>query len=124
MKKLWILKKSLVGILMIVPILVFLSTGIAHADRWAIAYGTAQSDQAYSVQQTSDGGFIVAGVTDTSGSSAAWVFKLDANGGIEWQKTYGGVDTNYVVKSIQQTSDGGTLWLVRLMLTAHMMYRS
>jgi uncharacterized delta-60 repeat protein len=107
MKKLWILKKSLVGILMIVPILVFLSTGIAHADRWAIAYGTAQSDQAYSVQQTSDGGFIVAGVTDTSGSSAAWVFKLDANGGIEWQKTYGGTDTNYVVKSIQQTSDGG-----------------
>jgi uncharacterized delta-60 repeat protein len=106
MKKLWILKKSLLGILMIVPILVLISTGVAHADRWAIAYGTAQSDQAYSVQQTSDGGFIVAGVTNTSGYSAAWVLKLDANGGIEWQKTYGGTDTNYVVKSIQQTSDG------------------
>jgi uncharacterized delta-60 repeat protein len=106
MKKLWILKECLMGVFLIVPILVFLSTGVAHADRWAIAYGSAQSDQAYSVQQTSDGGFIVAGVTNSSGSSAAWVLKLDANGGVAWQKTYGG-EGNYAVYSVQQTADGG-----------------
>ncbi len=36
----------------------------------------------------------------------AWVIKLDANGNVQWQKTYGGRydDEAY---SIQQTSDGG-----------------
>ena len=107
MKKSRILKKCLMGVFLIVPILVFLSTGVAHADRWAMAYGSAQSDQAYSIQETSDGGFIVAGVTDSSGSSAARVLKLDANGGVTWQKTYGGEGNNYAVYSVQQTADGG-----------------
>jgi uncharacterized delta-60 repeat protein len=107
MKKSWMLKKCLMGVFLIVPILVFLSTGVAHADRWAMAYGSAQSDQAYSIQETLDGGFIVAGVTDSSGSSAAWVLKLDANGVVTWQKTYGGEGNNYAVYSIQQTADGG-----------------
>jgi hypothetical protein len=75
---------------------------------WQNTYGGAQTDYFYSVQQTSDGGYIVAGETYSfgAGSSDIWVLKLDGNGTAEWQKTYGGSQTEYGA-AIQQTSDGG-----------------
>ncbi len=75
---------------------------------WQHTYGGTSYDDAYAVQQTSDGGYIVAGDTESfgAGDSDMWVLKLDASGNISWQKTYGGTaydETN----AIQQTSDGG-----------------
>ncbi len=62
-------------------------------------------------QQTSDGGFVAAGFTNSfgAGSYDAWVVKLDSTGGVTWQKTYGGTGFDRVGGSqgIQQTSDGG-----------------
>jgi nicotinamide riboside kinase len=75
---------------------------------WAKTYGGTGWDDAYSVQQTSDGGYIVAGRTDSFGAGSRDIFliKTDANGNIIWAKTYGG--TNYdEAYSVQQTSDGG-----------------
>lgn len=62
-----------------------------------------------SIQQTSDGGYIVAGETDSNagaGGGDSWIFKLDADGNMEWQKTYGGSNSD-VAYSVQQTFDGG-----------------
>jgi TolB-like protein len=75
---------------------------------WAKTYGGANDDVAYSIHQTSDGGFIVAGGTHsfTTVNGDVWVLKLDANGNIQWQKIYGGNGVD-VARSIQQTSDGG-----------------
>ena len=76
---------------------------------WQMAYGDNYiDDRANSVQQTSDGGYIVAGYTNSSGAggSDVWVLKLDANGDVLWQKTYGG-NLDDVANSVQQTSDGG-----------------
>ena len=75
------------------------------------AYGGNGDDLAYSVHQTSDGGYIVAGVTNfqigpESASADVWVLKLDSAGIIQWQNTYGGTGVNEA-HSIQQTSDGG-----------------
>jgi len=63
---------------------------------------------ATSIQQTDDGGYIVAGWTDSFGAGLDdfWVLKLDENGNVEWQKTYGGSDADRA-ESIQQTDDGG-----------------
>jgi hypothetical protein len=61
------------------------------------------------VQQTSDGGYIVAGSTNSSGvpgNPHAWVVKLDALGNVVWQKTYGGTGPDGAC-SVQQTTDGG-----------------
>ena len=76
--------------------------------QWAKTYGEAGYDLAYSVQQTSDGGYIVAGHTDSFGAGLDDIFliKTDANGNIIWAKTYGGTDY-YYTSSVQQTSDGG-----------------
>ncbi|HVP80104.1 MAG TPA: thrombospondin type 3 repeat-containing protein [Thermodesulfobacteriota bacterium] len=75
---------------------------------WQKTYGGYSSDFANSVQQTSDGGYIVAGSTYSFGAGAfdIWVLKLKANGEVDWQKTYGGSGYEYG-SFIQQTSDGG-----------------
>jgi len=75
---------------------------------WAKIFGGVNEDVAHSVQQTSDGGYIVAGETSSSGAGSAdfWILKLNSNGDIVWQKTYGGSNDD-IARSIQQTSDGG-----------------
>ena len=75
---------------------------------WQKTYGGPGTEAAYSIQQTTDSGYIVAGYTDSygAGSSDMWVLKLNANGNVTWQKTYGGPDTE-AAYSIQQTTDSG-----------------
>jgi len=97
-----------------------------HA-QWAKTYGGAGKDEAYAIQQTSDGGYIVAGLTESfeDETGDVWIIKIDPNGNIEWQKTYGRgyLDAAY---SIVQTYDGGyvivgalaregwTIWVLKL----------
>jgi len=77
-------------------------------------FGGSNWDQAYSIQQTEDGGYIVAGYTSSNdgyvsgnhGSYDAWIVKLNDNGELQWQKCLGGSDDDYA-QSIQQTEDGG-----------------
>jgi len=77
---------------------------------WAASYGGKESEYAYtsSIQQTSDGGYVVAGETESFGAGDwdIWILKLDEDGTIQWQKTYGG-QSHDEASSIQQTSDGG-----------------
>jgi len=85
-----------------------LSPALALASTWAGSSGGDFSDIAYSIHETIDGGFIVAGYTDSFGAGDydCWVLKLDANGSSVWQKTYGGSDYDAAF-SIQKTSDSG-----------------
>ncbi|MFL5786674.1 MAG: SBBP repeat-containing protein [Flavisolibacter sp.] len=84
--------------------------------KWSKAFGGSRDDLPYSIVATNDGGFLVAGVTlsidgDVSisfGSGDAWIIKLDSNGNLIWQKSYGGNDyeeAGYIV----QTKDGNYL---------------
>jgi len=78
------------------------------AQQWARVYGGDSYDIANSIQQTTDGGYIVAGYTSSfgAGNDDAWVLKLNSSGDVIWQKTYGGSGYDYAY-SIQQTTDGG-----------------
>ena len=82
-----------------------------HGDSvWTKAYGGARDDEGYSVQQTSDSGYIVVGSTYSFGASYeddAWLIKTDPNGDTIWTKRYG--ETNHSDRgySVQQTDEGG-----------------
>ncbi len=75
---------------------------------WTKTYGGSNQDGAYSVQLTSDGGFIIAGYTNSygAGNSDFWLIKTDENGDEEWNQTYGGSGIDEA-SSVQQTIDGG-----------------
>jgi uncharacterized delta-60 repeat protein len=71
---------------------------------WQKTYGGSEYDEASSIQQTEDGGYIVAGSTSSFGAGYhLLILKLSSDGEVEWQKTYGGDEAS----SIQQTEDGG-----------------
>ena len=81
---------------------------------WQRSLGGSGSDGFVSVQQTMGGGFIVAGdsssndgdVSENRGDRDGWVVKLDADGEIEWQRTFGGSRQDRI-RDIRQTADGG-----------------
>lgn len=81
---------------------------------WQKSLGGSNDEQAESIRQTKDGGYIVAGasysndgdVSGNHGSSDAWIVKLTSSGVMEWQKSFGGSNDEQA-KSICQTSDGG-----------------
>jgi hypothetical protein len=76
--------------------------------QWEKTFGGIESDVGYSVQQTTDGGYVIAGRTESSGagSSDAYLIKHNAVENGQWSKTYGGSDWDGG-RSVQQTTDGG-----------------
>ncbi len=75
---------------------------------WTRTYGGSDYDYGYSVWQTSDGGYIICGCTESYGAGCKdiYLIKVNANGDTEWTRTYGGSKNDYGF-SVQQTSDGG-----------------
>jgi hypothetical protein len=76
--------------------------------QWTKTIGGPDRDEGYSLIQTSDGGYAIAGYTKSfgAGEGDVYVVKLDANGNLQWTKTIGGKKED-VGFSLIQTSDGG-----------------
>ena len=89
---------------------------VAPGIQWQQSFGGTLDDYLVSVQQTSDGGYVLGGTSysDSGGNktSAAygagdyWLVRLDPNGNKLWDQTYGG-SGNDILFSLQQTGDGG-----------------
>ena len=75
---------------------------------WFKTLGGSQWDFGYSIHQTADKGYIIAGGTYSygAGNEDMWLIKTDVNGDTVWTKTYGG-RLNDEARSVRQTKDGG-----------------
>ena len=75
---------------------------------WSRTIGGIYEDSGSSVFQTSDGGFVIAGRTESygAGKEDLWVIRTDHNGIEIWNMTFGGIEEDGA-GSIEQTTDGG-----------------
>jgi PKD repeat protein len=76
--------------------------------QWAKTYGGDFSDDFHRVENTSDGGYIAVGTTQSNAAviSDEWLYKVDVNGDSMWARTYGGANHDHAYSAVQ-TSDGG-----------------
>lgn len=85
--------------------------------QWDRTVGGTQSDALGSLQQTTDGGYILGGISNSgatgdrthpnrSPNGDYWVVKLDTQGHQQWDLAYGG-DSGDILNSVRQTLDGG-----------------
>ncbi len=109
---------------------------------WEKSYGGSNNDLAYKIQQSTDGGFILVGnsestdgdVTGNNGNRDYWVIKLDAFGNLVWENTFGGAgqdeatsieslkEGGYIVVGFSDSSDGdlsnnkglGDYWIIKI----------
>lgn len=90
----------------------------AGTKQWDQTYGGFDDDQLFAVQQTTDGGYILGGYSNSGitgeksqasqGLDDYWIVKIDANGVKQWDKTFGGTSADQL-QMVLQTSDGGYL---------------
>lgn len=96
----WVVKTNNIGIL-----------------QWQKCYGGTQYERGMSIEQTNDGGFIIAGRSGSNDGDVTnhhgaynfhdyWVVKTDSIGTLQWQNSYGGTLEDYPI-SITQTFDDG-----------------
>jgi hypothetical protein len=85
-----------------------LKTNADREEQWYRTFGGTSYDRAFAVQQTADGGYIIAGETSSMGYGGKDIYlvKTDASGNLEWHYPYGGAYDDYA-QSVVQTSDGG-----------------
>ncbi len=84
--------------------------------QWEKSYGGKNAEYLMDVQPTADYGFILAGSSlsnksgnksdDTKGDFDYWLWKMDENGNLDWQKSFGGYGSDFL-QCIRNTNDGG-----------------
>ncbi|TKJ42474.1 hypothetical protein CEE37_01970 [candidate division LCP-89 bacterium B3_LCP] len=83
------------------------SNGITQ---WERTFGGSNCDEGFSIRQTSDDGFVIAGCTNSFSMSSSfydmYLIKTDAFGIEQWSRTYGGSGSD-VGHDVMQTPDGG-----------------
>lgn len=107
------IKNKKYGILFLPFLIIVIFSNLLFSLQFVNTYGGTGDEVGYSVLSTNDGGYIIAGITNSYGAGEYdfLVLKLTNNGEIEWAKTIGGNKTEDPCWNLQiiQTQDGGYL---------------
>jgi len=100
------MKKIIVLLVLLVSVNKVLAEG--PPVEWEKTFGGSLDDLGISVKQTMDGGYIIAGSTNSygAGNDDLWIIKVDFDGNDIWNNTFGGSGHDFA-NSVQQTTDGG-----------------
>jgi hypothetical protein len=79
---------------------------------WTRTYGSTEDEGAFAISSRADGGFILAGYTDSFGMGGplgtdAYILRIDSRGDTVWTRTYGYAETDEFMYSIVSMQDGG-----------------
>lgn len=87
--------------------------------QWQKSYGGTGQDESLNIEATSDGGYVICGFTSSidgdvtgnhGGLNDAWLIKISSTGSIQWQKCYGGLNSE-IAQGISLTFDGGFVFV-------------
>ncbi|MBU1921396.1 hypothetical protein KKG66_11155, partial [bacterium] len=96
---------------LIIALLLVSSISFAQPDSlWSRTYGGIEGDYCCDALRTADGGYLLAGTTNSYGEGASdfWIVKTDESGDSLWSRTYGSQASESCNDAIQ-TSDGGSV---------------
>lgn len=82
--------------------------------QWTRSFGGAGGEDIYAISATSDGNYIVGGITDSfgSGNYDVYLTKFDINGNVFWNKIYGGAQSETLTSGeILSTVDNGYVFV-------------
>lgn len=82
--------------------------------QWEKNFGSSGDERPRSIVRSGDGGFVIAGSSDSSGVDVGgnnggydyWIVKVDSSGNLQWESNYGGAGTDFAF-SVDRTADGG-----------------
>jgi len=101
-------QKRLSPFFFLAPLLLCIPAVVFSQQTWTRTYGGSQYDEGKAVKQTSDGGYIIAGTTNSFGAGFqdVYLIKTDSLGNMIWSKTYGD-SSSEGGNSLDITLDGG-----------------
>ena len=102
-KKTWLSKASLLELIFLISWTLCLNS---CGYKWEKTSSRNTRDWGFSVQQTNDGGYIIAGTTWPAGVGDVYLIKADISGNRVWSTRFGGPDVDWGF-SVEQTTDGG-----------------
>jgi len=102
--------KPIYAVILFVSLTLSISSVFGSSAMWSQTFGGIKNDLAYSLIETSDRGFVIAGITDSFGNGQEiWLIKTDGKGNAEWNQTYGPSTIFHLSDGLKliETFDGG-----------------
>ncbi|MEJ2240587.1 MAG: hypothetical protein P8Y18_00360 [Candidatus Bathyarchaeota archaeon] len=99
--------KPILGLTLFVSLILLISLVFGSSVMWSQIYGDGR-EMAKSIVESDDGGYVIAGDTGSfgAGNNDFWLIKVDSNGIMEWNKTFGGPRYDSL-RAMIKTHDGG-----------------